>query len=212
VDRTRLTQVGRALQQLGIAHIPSYSPQARGRVERLNRTLQDRLVKELTLHGLATLEAANAYLRDHFIPAYHEEFTRPPADPASAFVPVGDVDLDQILCHIEERAVGQDNVVTLDTVALQIAKQPGRRTCTGLRVSVRRHLDGRHSVWHGSRCLGRYDGLGRPVARPEGPRPKNARAHLPYTPRSRRQPYLGIPPQRPPRVRRGPRLPVGPKD
>src|SRR3989441_5895260 len=154
VDRTRLTQVGRALQQLGIDHIPSYSPQARGRVERLNRTLQDRLVKELTLHGISTLEAANAYLRDHFIPAYDEEFTRPPADPAAAFVPVGDVDLDQILCHVEERAVGQDNVVTLDTVPLQIAKQPGRRTCAGLRVSVRRHLDGRHSVWHGSRCLG----------------------------------------------------------
>src|SRR6266849_8253489 len=208
VDRTRLTQVGRALQQLGIEHIPSYSPQARGRVERLNRTLQDRLVKELTLHGVDTLEAANAYLRDHFIPAYNEEFTRPPADPASAFVPAGDVDLDQILCQAEDRTVGQDNVVVLDTVALQLAKQPGRRTCAGLRVSVRRHLDGRHSVWHGSRCLGCYDGFGRP----ESPRPKNARAHLPYTPRSRRRPYLGIPPQRPLRVRRGPRLPVGPKD
>jgi transposase len=210
VDRTRLTQVGRALQQLGIEHIPSYSPQARGRVERLNRTLQDRLVKELTLHDIGTLEAANAYRRDHFIPAYHEEFTRPPADPTSAFVPVGAVDLEQILCHIEERTVGQDNVVTLDTVALQIAKQPGRRTCTGLRVSVRRHLNGQHSVWHGTRCLGRYDARGRALPGPEGPRPKHARAHLPYTPRSRRRPYLGIPRNRPPRVRRGPRLPVGP--
>jgi transposase len=207
VDRTRLTQVGRALQQLGIEHIPSYSPQARGRVERLNRTLQDRLVKELTLHGIGTLEAANTYLRDHFIPAYNEEFTRPPADPTAAFVPVGAVDLDQILCHVEERAVGQDNVVTLDTLPLQLTKQPGRRTCAGLRVSVRRHLDGHHSVWHGPRCLGCYDARGRAVPRLERPRPSNARAQHR---RSRRRPPLGIPANRPPRVRRGPRLPVGP--
>lgn len=211
VDRTRLTQVGRALQQLGIEHIPSYSPQARGRVERLNRTLQDRLVKELTLHGIGTCEAANAYLCDHFIPAYTEEFTRLPADPSSAFVPVGDIDLDQILCHIEERAVGQDNVVTLEAVPLQLLKQPGRRTCAGLRVSVRRHLDGHHSVWHGPRCLGCYDARGRAVPVPAGRRrPTNARAHLPSTPPSRRRPYPGIPLRRPPRVRRGPRLPVGP--
>jgi transposase len=211
VDRTRLTQVGRALQQLGIEHIPSYSPQARGRVERLNRTLQDRLVKELTLHGIDTREAANAYLRDQFIPAYTEEFTRPPADPASAFVPVGDVDLDQILCHIEERAVGQDNVVTLEAVPLQLLKQPGRRTCAGLRVSVRRHLDGHHSVWHGPRCLGCYDARGRAVPGPAGRRrPQNARAYGRHTPPARR-PTPGIPVQRSPRVRRGPRLPVGPE-
>jgi transposase len=211
VDRTRLTQVGRALHQLGIEHIPSYSPQARGRVERLNRTLQDRLVKELTLHGIDTREAANAYLRAHFIPAYTEEFTRPPADPASAFVPVGDIDLDQILCHIEERAVGPDNVVTLEAVPLQLLKQPGRRTCAGLRVSVRRHLDGHHSVWHGPRCLGCYDARGRVVPMPAGRRrPQRARAHGRYTPPARRRPSPGIPVQRSPRVRRGPRLPVGP--
>jgi hypothetical protein len=103
---------------------------------------------------------------------------------------VGDVDLDQILCHIEERAVGQDNVVTLDTVALQIAKQPGRRTCTGLRVSVRRHLNGQHSVWHGTRCLGGFDAHGRALSGPARPRPKNACAHLPDKPRSRRRPLL----------------------
>ena len=211
VDRTRLTQVGRALQQLGIEHIPSYSPQARGRVERLNRTLQDRLVKELTLHSIATLDAANAYLRDHFLPAYHEEFTRPPADPASAFVPVGAVDLDQILCQAEDRTVGQDNVVTLDTVVLQLAKQPGRRSCAGLRVNVRRHLNGQHSVWHGPRCLGRYDAHGRPVALAQGPRPQNARAHQPLQATSGPSAISGYPPTPAPRRRRGPRLPVGPK-
>jgi transposase len=204
VDRTRLTQVGQALHRLGIEHIPSYSPQARGRVEVLNRTLQDRLIKELTLHGITTLEAANAYLRDHFIPAYNEEFTRPPADPASAFVAVGDADLDQILCHVEERAVGQDNVVVLETIPLQLAKQSGRRSCAGLRVSVRRHLDGGHSIWHGTRCLGRYDAHGRPLPRHDGPRPKNARTHLPYKAPRRPSAISGYPPKR----RRVPTVPI----
>src|SRR4029077_156326 len=82
-DRHKLTQIGRALQRLGIEHILGYSPQARGRSERVNRTLQDRLVNELRVAGIRTLPAANRYLRDHFIPAFNAEFTRPPADPAS---------------------------------------------------------------------------------------------------------------------------------
>src|SRR3972149_1521595 len=164
VDRSQRTQVGRALARLGIEHIPAYSPQARGRSERLNRTLQDRLVNELRLHGATTLAAANAHLRERFIPEYNATFTRPPADPASAFVPVGAVDLAQILCHEEERTVGRDNVVVLEGIALQLAKQPGRRTCAGLRVTVRRHLDGQHTVWRGPQCFGRYDARGRPLS------------------------------------------------
>src|SRR5207244_237593 len=88
---------------------------------------------------------------------------RPPAEPASAFVPLGRVDLDQILCVEDERTVGRDNVVTADRVPLQLAKQPGRRTCAGLRVLVRRHVSGQHSVWYGARCLGRYDPTGQPL-------------------------------------------------
>src|SRR5262247_2611836 len=160
-DRTKLTQVGRALAQLGIEHILGYSPQARGRSERMNGTLQGRLVNELRLAGIGTVAAANRYLRTCFLPAFNAEFARPPADPASAFVPLGRVELDQILCLEDERVVGRDNVVTLAGVALQVAKQPGRRTCAGLRVLARRHLDGRYSVWYGARCLGRYDGRGR---------------------------------------------------
>ena len=163
-DLTRLTQVGRALARLGIEHIPAYSPQARGRSERLNRTLQDRLVNELRVAGISTLATANAYLTQRFIPDYNTLFARSPADPTSAFVLLGRVDLDQILCHEEERTVSQDNVVVLDRVPLQLAKQPGRRTCAGLRVLIRRHLDGRHSVWWGTRCLGRYEARGRPLA------------------------------------------------
>jgi transposase len=160
-DRRRLTQVGRALARLGIEHILGYSPAARGRSERVNRTLQDRLVNELRLAGITTVPAANRYLRERFLPAFNEEFGRPPADPAPAFVPLGRVDLEQILCVEEERVVGRDNVVTADRLALQLAKQPGRRTCAGLRVLIRRHLSGHYSVWYGARCLGRYDGQGR---------------------------------------------------
>jgi hypothetical protein len=160
-DRDRLTQVGRALARLGIEHILGYSPQARGRSERVNRTLQDRLVNELRVAGIATVPAANRYLREHFLPAFNTEFGRPPADPSSAFVPLGRIDLDDILCLEAERVVGRDNVVTADRVALQLAKQRGRRTCAGLRVLVRRHLNGHHSVWYGPRCLGRYDPQGR---------------------------------------------------
>src|SRR5207245_473101 len=104
-------------------------PQARGRGERLNRTLQGRLINELRLAGVTTLAAANAYLWEQFIPDYNATFTRPASDPTSAFVPLGDVDLEQILCEEEDRVVGQDNIVSFDGVHLQLAKQPGRPTC-----------------------------------------------------------------------------------
>jgi hypothetical protein len=111
--------------------------------------------------GIATVPAANRYLRERFLPAFNAEFARSPADPASAFVPLGRVDLDQILCVEEERVIGRDNVVTLAGLALQVAKQPGRRSCAGLRVLARRHLDRSYSLWYGTRCLGRYDRHGR---------------------------------------------------
>src|SRR5262249_41691179 len=150
----------RALQQLGIEHILGYSPQARGRSERVHRTLQDRLVNELRVAGIRTLPAANRYLRDRFLPAFTAEFGRAPADPTVAFAPLLRVDLPEIPCHEEARTVARDNTVRLDGVLLQIAKQPGRRTCAGLQVLVRRHLTGTHAVWYGSRCLGRYSPTG----------------------------------------------------
>jgi len=113
VDKTQLTQVGRALQRLGVEHIPAYSPQARGRSERLHRTFQDRLVNERRVGGIRSLEAANAYLRDTFLPQYNATFARVPRDPASAFVPLGPVNLDAILCHEDARVVAPDNTVTL---------------------------------------------------------------------------------------------------
>ena len=114
VDRTHPTQLGRALARLGIDHIASYSPQGRGRSERLNRTLQGRLINEFHLAGLETVAAANAYLTERFVPDYNQEFAHAPTDPGLAFVPLHGVDLDSILCHEEERTVGQDNVVALE--------------------------------------------------------------------------------------------------
>jgi hypothetical protein len=163
VDKKQVTQVGRALAMLGVEHIPAYSPQARGRSERLNRTFQDRLVNELRVAGITPIPAANQYLREVFLPQHNATFSHPPRDPEPAWVALGDVDLDQMLCHQDSRTVSQDNTVTLDRVTLQISKQPGRRTCAGLEVLVRRHLDGRYSIWRGTQRLGRFDAAGQPV-------------------------------------------------
>jgi transposase len=157
VDRKKLTQVGKALEKAGIEHIPSYSPEARGRVERLNRTLQDRLISELRFHGITEMEAANRYLREVFIPRYNQRFTRPARDQASAFVSYGNADLNQIFCFEEERTVAKDNTVRFENVILQIDKQPGVPSCAGWHVVVRRHLDGRFSIWKGPRLLGRFE-------------------------------------------------------
>ena len=131
--------------------------QRRGR--RLNRTFQDRPVNELRVAKITTLAAANTYLRDHFVPVYNEQFSCPPADPASAFVDVGVIDVDQVLCHQEERVVGRDNTVLFDNRAFQIARQPGRRSCAGLRVTIRRHLNGEYTIWAGARRLGQFPAL-----------------------------------------------------
>jgi hypothetical protein len=168
VDKQRLTQVGRVLKRLGIEHIVAYSPQARGRSERMNGTFQGRLVNELRVAQIATPEEANQYLRERFI----SQFCIPAADPVSAFVSAGPIDLEQIICHEEERGVSADNTVQLKGVRMQIGKQPGRASCARVQVTVRRHLDGTHSVWRGTQCWGRYDTRGKELrsAPPRRPR------------------------------------------
>jgi hypothetical protein len=156
ITRRLLTQVGRALERLGVEHIPAYSPQARGRSERLNRTFQDRLVNELRVAKITTVAGANGYLRERFLPDYNATFSCAPADPASAFVAPGPVDLEQILCHQEERVVTRDNTVAFDGRHFQLTRQPGRRSCAGLPVTIRRHLTGEYSIWSGTRRLGQY--------------------------------------------------------
>ena len=162
VNKAHRTQLGEALARLGIEHIPSYSPQARGRSERMNRTLQDRLVNELRAAGITTLEAANTYLRERYRPTHNQELAREPSDPASAFVELGDVNLDEIFFEEAVRTVGKDNTVGVDGVLIQIDKQAGRRTCAGLAVQIRRHLHGGYTVRRGTQLLGAYDAEGRP--------------------------------------------------
>jgi transposase len=160
VDRKRLTQVGRALAHLGVEHIPAYSPQARGRSERMFQTLQDRLVKELALAGITTVAAANAFIRDVYLPAHNARFAVRAEQEGSAFVAIPGVDLNEILCVQEERQVGNDNTVTFHRHRLQIPPSPLRAHFVKARVRVRQYQDGSHAIFHGPRCLGRYDAAG----------------------------------------------------
>ncbi|HEY6441225.1 MAG TPA: ISNCY family transposase [Acetobacteraceae bacterium] len=162
VDRRAVTQVGRALAQLGIEHIAAYSPEARGRSERAFRTLQDRLPKELALAGVTTLEAANAYLRETYVAQHNARFAVAAEQSGSAFVSAAGIDLHEVLCHQEERQVGNDNTVVFQRLRLQIPASPLRAHYVRATVKVRRYQDGSHAVFHGPRCIGRYDGAGLP--------------------------------------------------
>jgi hypothetical protein len=161
VDKSRLTQVGRALARLGIEHIPAYSPEARGRSERMFGTLQDRLPKELTLAGITTIAAANRFLAEDYLPAHNARFARPPEIVESAFVAVDPALLVDILCVEEERVVSRDNTVSFGRLVLQLPQSPMRRHYVKARVKVRQYPDGRLAVFHGPRCLARYraDGM-----------------------------------------------------
>jgi len=157
VDKGRLTQVGRALERLGIEHIPAYSPEARGRSERMFATLQDRLAKELTLAGIGDLQAANRFIQEVYLPQHNARFARPPALPDSAFVPVGDpAALAEILCVEEERVVARDNTVSFERRKLQLPESPLRHHFVKARVKVRRYPDGTFAIAHGPRILARY--------------------------------------------------------
>jgi len=160
VDRTCLTQVGRALDHLGVEHIAAYSPQARGRSERMFETLQDRLTKELALAGMVNVEAANAFLRDVYIPAHNARFAVKAEQEGSAFIAIPGTDLGEILCVQEERQVGNDNCVSFNRLKLQIPASPLRPHFVKARVKVRQYHDGTHAIFHGQRCLGRYDHKG----------------------------------------------------
>src|SRR3984893_3984581 len=160
IDRTCPTQVGRALEHLGIEHIAAYSPQARGRSERVFHTLQDRLTKELALAELTTMEAANVFLRDVYIPAHNARFAVKPEQDGNAFVAITGINLGEILCVQEERLVGNDNCVSFNRLKLQIPASPLRAHFVKARVKVRQYHDGTHAIFHGPRCLGRYDRKG----------------------------------------------------
>jgi Winged helix-turn helix len=155
VDKTRLTQVGRALKQLGIEHIPSYSPEARGRMERLFGTLQSRLPPLLRLEGITSIADANRWLAAVYIPQHNARFAVAPAEEGSAFVPFVGA-LDDVLCVQAERVVQNDNTVRYEGRVLQIPEQRHRRHFVKANVRVHEYPDGRLALFHGPRRLADY--------------------------------------------------------
>ena len=177
VDRSRLTQVGRALDHLGVEHIAAYSPQARGRSERAFQTLQDRLTKELALAGIDTIEAANAFIRAVYMPAHNARFAVEAEQDGVAFVAIKGVDLSEILLRCRKSAsVGNDNCVTFNRLKLQIPESPLRPHFVKAKVKVRQYRDGTHAVFHGPRCFG-------PIRQQRAPQP---RKNAPLKPARRR--------------------------
>lgn len=163
VSKTVLTQFGRALKQLGIAHIAAYSPQARGRSERLFGTLQDRLPKELALAGIATLEAANRWLREVYVAEHNARFAVPPEQEGSAFVVDQSGRWRDILCVQEDRKVGNDNTVKWRRLSLQLPPSRLRPHFVKATVRVHEYPDGLLAVFWGPHLLAHYDAGGRIV-------------------------------------------------
>ena len=163
VDRRHLTQIGRAMKQLGIEMIPAYSPQARGRSERMFLTHQGRLPKELALAGITEIEEANRYIREHYLPAFNAEFMQPALEEGSAFVGYLGGDIDDILCEHHQRVVGNDNCISFEGMKLQIPEDRGRLHYVKAQVRVHRYPDRRLAIFHGPRLLARYEADGRQI-------------------------------------------------
>ena len=162
VDKHRLTQVGRAMKELGVQMIPAYSPQARGRSERSFGTWQGRLPQELRLAGIDSLEGANAFLREHYIARFNEQFTVAAAEKGTAFRHTARKDLDWVFTVQTERVVGQDNTVAIGDRCWQLEKSRFRSSLAGCTVTIHEHLDGTVSIRFGPHVVGRYTADGQP--------------------------------------------------
>ncbi|MEO5376086.1 MAG: hypothetical protein H7840_17825 [Alphaproteobacteria bacterium] len=135
-------------------------------------TLQKRLPQELRLAGITTMDEANRYLRETFLPAHNARFRVEPTESGSAFVPWAGGDLAEILCIQEERTVGNDNTVRYNRLVLQIPADQHRHHYVKAKVRVHEHPDGTLAIFHGPRCLARFDAKGQPI----GAAPKRAAA------------------------------------
>jgi Winged helix-turn helix len=160
VDKQQLTQVGRALKQLGIEHIAAYSPEARGRSERAFQTHQGRLPQELARAGITTMGAANRYLEQVYRPGHNREFGVPSTLAGSAWVPFLSGSLPDILCEQHERTVGNDNCVSFEGLSLQLPADQMRCHYVRAKVRVHRYVDATLAVFHGPRKLAAYDQQG----------------------------------------------------
>jgi len=165
VDKNRLTQVGRALKELGIQMIAAYSPQARGRSERSFGTWQGRLPQELRLAGITTIEAANGFLRERYIPQFNAQFSVAAAEKGTAFRRPSRSDLYWIFTVQTERVVAKDNTVAIGSRHWQIEKTRFRHTLAGSTVTIHEHLDRTVSIRYGPHVVGRYNPQGEPLAK-----------------------------------------------
>lgn len=178
--RQRPTQVGQALEDLGIQAIFALSPQAKGRIERLFGVLQDRLLAEMRLDGITTLEAANAYLTTRWIRRCNRRFKKAPRCPDSAYRSRRGANLHKILTFRYEAVVLNDNTVRLGGLTLDIPPGPRARSYAKARVDVRQHLDGSWSVYYHDQAIARADAS--PLAEPlrylkdGGPRSQRTKA------------------------------------
>lgn len=163
VDKHRLTQVGRALRELGVQMIPAYSPQARGRSERNFGTWQGRLPQELRLADIQTVEEANRFLREHYIGEFNAKFTVAAAQKGTAFRRCRRTDLDWVFTVQTERVVAKDNTVAIGDRSWQIEKSRFRHTLAGCTVMIHEHLDGRISIRYGPHVVAQFDAQSRPV-------------------------------------------------
>jgi len=157
VSKENLTQIGRALQELSIKHIPSYSPQARGRCERLNETLQGRIPQELRLRGIKTLDEANKYLKTYYLKDHNKRFAVKPEKEGSAFVSLSQgIELDKIFCLKHERTVNNDNTISFNRRLFQIGPSPLRISFAKCKVTIYEHLDSSITVGYGPHTIGYY--------------------------------------------------------
>lgn len=156
VDLNRPTQVGRALQELGVKMIAAYSPEARGRSERNFGTWQGRLPQELRVRGITGVDTANAFLRDTYIAELNAKFTVAAAQKGTAFVRLRRKDLDWVFSVQHERTVNNDNTVQCGNRTFQLDKTRWRDTLAGQAVIVHEHLDGRMSIRYGAHLIAQY--------------------------------------------------------
>ena len=163
VNHDRLTQVGRALKELGIQMIPAYSPQARGRSERGFSTWQGRLPQELRTRGITILEEANRFLCDEYIKEFNQRFSVTASERGTAFVPLRRRDLDLVFSIQHERVVGRDNTVSFANKIWQLERSKLRATLAGCRVTIHEHLDETISITFGPHLVGRYNALAVPL-------------------------------------------------
>lgn len=168
MDKENPTQFGRAMRELGVVMIPGYSPEARGRSERMFRTLQGRLPAELAERGIEDMEEANKFLSKGFVEDFNGRFTVGAAEEGSGFVPLLGAGLDDILCLKHRRVVGNDNCVRYKGMELQIPPVGDRAHFVRAKVMVHEYEDGRMAVVHeGKRKLGVYDERGNLVVEAE---------------------------------------------